>query len=130
METVCLKIHPQGFNAILAARKTWKNHQVCFQVFCQKKIGKFSVASPLFIENSVFWAIGGGFRFSTMFSSPFSSNSIWLPPAFMTIRLCLSNHSTPMSEQPSSKKVTTHPWSTPQAIPLPNYETIPFTTYW
>ena len=29
-----------------------------------------------------------------------------------------------------SKKFTTHPWSTPQAIPLPNYETIPFTTYW
>ena len=28
-----------------------------------------------------------------------------------------------------SKKVTTHPWSTPQAIPLPNYERIPFTTY-
>ena len=27
-----------------------------------------------------------------------------------------------------SKKVTTHPWSTPQAIPLPNYERIPFTT--
>ena len=29
-----------------------------------------------------------------------------------------------------SKKITTHPWSTPQAIPLPNYETIPFTTFW
>ena len=25
----------------------------------------------------------------------------------------------------NSKKVTTHPWSTPQAIPLPNYERIP-----
>ena len=30
----------------------------------------------------------------------------------------------------ASKKVTTHPWSTPQAIPLPNYERIPFTTCW
>ena len=29
-----------------------------------------------------------------------------------------------------SKKVTTHPWSTPQAIPLPNYVRIPFTTCW
>ena len=29
-----------------------------------------------------------------------------------------------------SKKITTHPWSTPKAIPLPNYERIPFTTYW
>ena len=30
----------------------------------------------------------------------------------------------------NSKKVTTHPWSTPQAIPLPNYERIPFTMCW
>ena len=29
-----------------------------------------------------------------------------------------------------SKKVTTHPWSTPQATPLPNYERIPFTVCW
>ena len=29
-----------------------------------------------------------------------------------------------------SKKVTTHPWSTPQAIPLPNYYRIPFTARW
>ena len=29
-----------------------------------------------------------------------------------------------------SKKITTHPWSTPRAIPLPNYERIPFTACW
>jgi len=29
-----------------------------------------------------------------------------------------------------SKKVTTHPWSTLQAIPLPNYERIPLTACW
>ena len=29
-----------------------------------------------------------------------------------------------------SKTVATHPWSTPQAIPLPNYERIPFTACW
>ena len=31
---------------------------------------------------------------------------------------------------PISKKVTTHPWSTPQAIPLLSYERIPFTACW
>ena len=40
------------------------------------------------------------------------------------------NLPTKKSSEHFSKKVTTHPWSTPQAIPLRNYERIPFTTYW
>ena len=39
-------------------------------------------------------------------------------------------HPTLMWNEENSKKVTTHPWSTPQAIPLPNYERIPFAARW
>ena len=116
---------PQNHTPILAARKTWKNHQVCFQVFCQKKIGKFSVASPLFIEYSVFGLLVAVFGFPQCFpalsqATPFGCHQLSWRSGFVfqiTLPPCPNNH--------HPRKLQHTPGAHPRQSPYPTMKRFP-----
>ena len=69
-------------------------------------------------------------RFYCTKESQFLSRMSWEPQTLDAIFPPKKRGSMGKSILKVSKKITTHPWSTPQAIPLANYERNPFVACW